>query len=81
MEPALSEPIHAPPPPPHRSNRIFYPLEGYLSIITENVEKIFLIENSIHRNDHKIYSEMISNINSEKWLGAMKLKIDSTHSN
>ena len=68
-------------PPPHRSSRIFCPLERYLSILTEDVEKIFLVGDKDHKNGPKIYDEMMSNIDSEKWLNVMKSEIDSIHSN
>ena len=38
------EPIHTFSPPPRKSSRIFRPLEKYLGIISENIEKIFLTE-------------------------------------
>ena len=34
-----------------------------------------------HGDDLKIYDEVMSEINSEKWLSAMKLEINSIHSN
>ena len=33
------------------------------------------------RNDPKIYDEVMLDIDSEKWMDAMKLEIDSMHSN
>ena len=39
-----------------------------MGIITEDIEKMFLMKNGIHVDDPKIYDEMISDINSEKWL-------------
>ena len=47
----------------------------------EEVEKIFLIEDKDNRNDLKIYDEVMSDIDSEKWLNAMKSEIDLIHSN
>ena len=34
-----------------------------------------------HDDDPNTFDEMISDINFEKWLDAMKLEIDSMHSN
>ena len=65
-EPIQSEPIHTLPPPPHMSCRVFHPPERYLSIISEDVEKIFLTKNEIHGVDPKTYNEMILDIDSEK---------------
>ena len=42
---------------------------------------MFLIGNGVHGDDPKIYDEAISDIDSEKWLKAMKSKIDSICSN
>ena len=81
MEPNQVKPNHTLPPPPHRLKKIFCPPERYLGTISEDVEKMFLIGNGVHGDDPKIYDEMISNIDSEKWLEAMKLEIDSMHSN
>ena len=39
-DPINNEPIDVVPPPSHRSDRIFHPLERYLSIITEDVKKM-----------------------------------------
>ena len=72
MESIQLEPVHASPPPPHRSTRVFHPLERYLGIIIEEVEEIFLIGNRVHGDDHKIYEEAISDIDSEKWLEIIK---------
>ena len=33
------------------------------------------------RNDPKIYDEVMLDVDSEKWMEAMKSKIDSIHSN
>ena len=77
-EPIQSKPIHT-LSPPHKSNRIFRPLERNLGIISKDIEKIFLIENRVHGDDPKIYGEVISDINFEKQLEAMKLEIDLMH--
>ena len=81
VEPNQVEPIQLLPPLPYRSKRIFHPPERYLGTISEDVEKIFLIGNGVHGDDPKTYNEVISDIDFEKWLEAMKSKIDSLHSN
>ena len=68
-------------PPPHRSSRISYPPERYLGMLAEDVEKIFLIGDKAHGDDLKTYDEAMSDIDSKKWLSAMKSEIDSIHSN
>ena len=42
---------------------------------------MFLTENGIHGDDPKTYDEAISDIDFEKWLEAMRSKINSMHSN
>ena len=81
MESNQVKPIHTLPPPSHRSKRIFHSLERYLGTISEKIEKIFLVGNGVHGDNPKIYNETISNIDSEKWLEAIKSEIDSMHSN
>ena len=81
MEPNQVELIQSLPPPPHRSKRVFHPPERYLGIISEELEKTFLIGNSAHGDDPKTYNEAISDIDSEKWLKVMQSEIDSMHSN
>ena len=81
MEPNQIEPTQTLPHPSHRSSRIFRPSKRYLGTISEDVEKMFLIENGVHGDDPKTYDKTISNIDSEKWLEAMKSEIDSMHSN
>ena len=41
-------------------------------MITKDVEKIFLMRDREHGDDSKIYNEMISDIDFEKWLNVMK---------
>ena len=81
MKSILLEPIHIPPPPPRKSSRIFHPPERYLDIISEDVEKIFLIEHEVHGPNPKTYNEVMSDIDSKKWLEAMKSEIDLMYSN
>ena len=67
QEPKLSyKPVDMVPPPPRRSSRVFHPLERYLGIISEDVEKVFLTENGRHGDNPKIYDKVISDIDSEK---------------
>ena len=69
------------PPPPYRSSMVFHPPKRYLGMLAEEVKKIFLIGDKGHGDDPKIYDKAMSDIDSEKWLSAMKLEIDSMHSN
>ena len=66
---------------PRRSSRIFHLLERYLDILTEDLEKAFLVRDRDIRNDPKIYGEATLDIDSEKWMEVMKSEIDSIHSN
>ena len=50
-------------------------------MIIEDAKKIFLIGDRKYRNDPKIYNEAMLDIDSKKWLNAMKLEIDSIHLN
>ena len=56
-------------------------LVGFSILISENVDKIFLTRNGVHRYDVKTYNEPISDIDFEKWLEVMKSELDSMHSN
>ena len=69
------------PPLPCRSSRIFYLPERYLGILTEDLEKAFLMGDRDIRNDPKTNDEVMLDIDSEKWMEAMKLEINSIHSN
>ena len=55
MEPNQVEPNHTLPPSPRRSKRVSRPFERYLGIISEEVEKIFLVGNGAHGDDPKTY--------------------------
>ena len=68
-------------PPPHRSSRISHPPKRYLGILIENLEKVFLVGDRNIRNDPKTYDEAMLDVDSEKWMEAMKSEIDSIHSN
>ena len=61
-----NEPVDMVPPVPWRSSRVSRPLERYLDILTENLEKAYLVGDRGIRNDPKIYDEMMSDIDSEK---------------
>ena len=50
-------------------------------MLAKDVKEIFLIGDKGHGDDLKIYNEVMSNIDFEKWLSAIKLEIDSMHSN
>ena len=67
--------------PPHRSSRISCSLERYIGMLIEEVEEMFLMEDKDHDDDPNIFDEAIFDIDSEKWLDAIKSKIDSIHSN
>ena len=75
MEPIQLELVHA--SSLHKSTRTFYPPKIYLGIIIEDVKKMFLTSNGVYGDDPKTYDEAMSDIDFEKWLGAMKSKIDS----
>ena len=49
-------------------------------MLMEEVKKIFLMGDRGHTNDPNIFDEMMSDIDFEKWLDAMKSEIDSMHS-
>ena len=76
-----NESVDVIPSLPHRSSRISHPLERYLDIFIEDLEEVFLMRDRDIRNDFKIYDEMIFDANFDKWMEAMKSKIDSIHSN
>ena len=69
------------PLPHHRSSRVSRPPERYLGILTEDLEEAFLMGDRDIRNDLKIYDDAILDVDSEKWIEAMKSEIDSMHSN
>ena len=50
-------------------------------MLIEEVKKIFLMRDRDHGDDLNTFDEMMSDIDSEKWLDAMKSEIDSIHSN
>ena len=52
-----------------------------MSMLMEEVKKIFLMKDKDHDNDSNTFDETISDIDFKKWLYVIKLKIDSMHSN
>ena len=58
------EPVE--PIPPRRSTKISRPPKRYIGMLTEDVEKIFLMGDMNHVDNPKIYDEAISDIDSEK---------------
>ena len=54
------------PPPPHGSSRISCPPKRYLSILIEDLEEAFFIEDRDIRNDPKIYDETMLDVDFEK---------------
>ena len=52
-----------------------------MGILTEEVKEIFLMGDKGHSDDHNTFDEVMSDIDFEKWLDAMKSEIDSMHSN
>ena len=68
-------------PSPHKSSRISHPPKKYLGILTEDLEEAFLVGDRDIRNDPKTYNETILDVDSKKWMEAIKSEIDSMHSN
>ena len=56
----------------------FWKVHGYA---TEEVKKIFLMKDKGHSDNPNTFDKVMSDIDSMKWLDAMKLEIDSMHSN
>ena len=50
-------------------------------MLMEEVKKIFLMKDKKYGDDPNTFDEMMSDINFEKWLDAIKLEIDSMHLN
>ena len=50
-------------------------------MLTKDVEEIFLMKDKGHGDDPNTYDEAMSDIIFKKQLDAMKLEIDSIHSN
>ena len=62
------------PLPSRRLSRIFQPPKRYLGILIEDLEKAFLVI-------PKIYDETMLDVDSKKWMEAMKSEIDFMHFN
>ncbi len=58
---------------PWRSTRISHPLERY-GFLYENEQELFVHEEIDHVDDPMTYEEAISDIDSWKWIEAMKYK-------
>ena len=69
------------PPPSHWSSRVSHHSKRYLGIFAEDLEKVFFMGDRDIRNDPKTYNEVILDVDSERWMEAMKSKIDSIHFN
>ena len=52
-----------------------------MGMFTEKVKKIFYMRDKSHDDNPNTFDEAMSDIDFEKWLDAMKLEIDSMHSN
>ena len=81
QESIVHEPVIDVPQPPRRSSRISQSFERYMDVLTEEVRKIFFMGDRGHGDDPNTFDKAISNIDSKKWLDAMKSEIDSMHSN
>ena len=81
QEPVIHEPVVDVPLPSRSSSRIFRPPERYMGMLMEEVKKMILMGDRDNGDDPNTFDEMMSDIDFEKWLDAMKSKIDSMHSN
>ena len=50
-------------------------------MLKEDVEKAFFVGNGGHGNDPSTFDETMSDIDSKKWLDAMKSEVDLMHLN
>ena len=66
QEPIVHEPIVDVPLPPHRSSRISRPPERYMDMLTEEVKKIFFMEDRGHGDDPNTFDEVMSDIDFKK---------------
>ena len=60
---------------------VVVPPERYLGMLIEDIKKVLLMGDRDQIVNPKIYDKVMSDINSEKWLNAMKLEIDLIHLN
>ncbi|PKI59273.1 hypothetical protein CRG98_020353 [Punica granatum] len=65
---------------PRRTSRVTRTPARYLNL-HENVQKLFVHGDNDYRDDPSTYEEAMSNIDSFKWLEAMKSEIDSMSEN
>ncbi|PKI50485.1 hypothetical protein CRG98_029129 [Punica granatum] len=65
---------------PRRSGRVTHTPARYLNL-HENVQELFVHGDNDHRDDPTTYEEAISDIDSSKWLEAMKSEMDSMSKN
>ena len=75
-----SEPVSVGPLQPYRSSKIFHLLKRYLRYSDKKNKKYISHRNKKYRDDPKTYSEAMLDINSEKWMEAIKSKVDLMHS-
>ena len=52
-----------------------------MGMLTKEVKKIFFMRDKGHDDDPNTFDDVMSDIDSEKWLDAMKSEIDSMHLN
>ena len=62
-----------------RSSRVIHPPERYS--LLHQMNDIFLLSDTDHRDDLTSYEEVISDIDSKKWLEGMDLEMDSMRTN
>ena len=77
----IHEPVVDVPLPSRRSSRVSRSSERYMGMLMEEVKEIFLMGDRGHTDDPNTFDEVMSNIDSKKWLDAMKSEIDSMYSN
>ncbi|PKI43689.1 hypothetical protein CRG98_035920 [Punica granatum] len=65
---------------PRRSGRVTHTPARYLNL-HENVQELFVHGDNDHRDDPTTYEEAISDIDSSKWLEAVKSEMDSMSKN
>ena len=65
---------------PRRSSRVSRPTQRY-GYLHENMQELFIHGDTDHTDDPTTYEEAISDIDSSKWLEAMKSEMDSMYTN
>ena len=65
--------------PLRRSARTSHPLARYRHLV-EHIEPLFIVNDSDQPGEPNTYEEAISDIDSGKWLEAMKSEMDSMYS-